>query len=48
VIKSREAADRKNKLLISDWEKRRQVPQDGYRLQKSVALADDQRREAID
>jgi hypothetical protein len=23
-----------NKLLIPDWEKRRQVPQDGYRLQR--------------
>jgi hypothetical protein len=24
-----------NKLLIPDWEKRRQVPQDGYRLQRA-------------
>jgi hypothetical protein len=24
-----------NKLLIPDWEKRRRVPQDGYRLQRA-------------
>ncbi|MCK1727691.1 hypothetical protein IVA82_21420 [Bradyrhizobium sp. 142] len=24
-----------NKLLIPDWEKRRPVPQDGYRLQRA-------------
>jgi hypothetical protein len=26
---------KENKLLIPDWEKRRLVPQDGYRLQRA-------------